>query len=397
MIWLQLLFWISVAAMVHAYITYPILILRMARGCAESIGPPLPILPSAHPKVTVLIAAYNAEKYIRDRIENLLASDYPMERLAIVIASDGSTDGTVASAREVHANNLAVYDFKERRGKTGTLLKALQSVESDVVVFSDVSTHFSKDAIGTMARHFTDSEVGIVSGQVRMLTESGVNAEGLYWKLESSVRQAEAKLNVVTGVSGAIYAIRRSMMVTPARPTINDDMLLPILTKNKYRCKFIFEAEATAEVIVPRGIRNDFRRRRRIGLGAFQSLPLLMPTVFSSDFFSAFCLTSHKLLRWAGPIALVVATLCNLLLLSHPFYQLALTVQAISILLAIRGLYRINAGVFEKCCGVLASFYLMNAALAMGFVDWIFASRKVVWEPTARPNRSKYMAQEPTA
>lgn len=386
--WIQGFFWLSVAAIVHAYFVYPWLIIRMANRVRDTVAPSLPLSPSSWPKVAVLISAYNAEKSICARIENLVECDYPAERMAIVIASDGSTDGTIRQARESEVSNLTVFDFKERLGKAATLVRAIAMIDADVVIFSDATSHFSCDAIRNLARHFVDNSVGIVSGHVRMLTESGVHAEGLYWKLESKVRRSEAKLGVVTGVSGAIYAIRRSMFVSPSCPTINDDMVFPILAKQQHRCRFVFEDNATAEVVVPQGMHHEFRRRRRIGLGAFQSLRLLWPAVLASDRLSAFALLSHKVLRWTVPIALITAWVSNLFLVGHTAYKIAFAVQLLWMFAALLGLFRSSSSRWIKWCGIATSFYVMNFALAVGFIDWLLASQKVVWEPTPRPERS---------
>lgn len=383
------------AAILHAYVVYPWLIVWMARRGQGRIAPPFSFSATNCPRVSVLISAYNAETSIRERIQNLVACDYPTDRMKILIASDGSTDRTVENARDSHAPNLTVLDFKDRRGKTATLIRSMAMIDSDVVIFSDATSHFSADAIRNLSRHFEDPSVGIVSGSIRMLTETGVNAEGLYWKIESTVRRSEAKLGVVTGVSGAIYAIRRSMFVEPTRPTINDDMLFPILAKHKHRCKFVFDEAAIAEVIVPQGMLTEFRRRRRIGLGALQSLPLLFPVLWASDGLSAFALFSHKILRWAVPFALIVLLVSNLLLLGSMAFQAILAIQLLSFCAALLGLIRASSKAWIRWFAVATSFYMMNFALAIGFLDWLFASQNVVWEPTQRPKRSTYLSDKP--
>ena len=346
------------------------------------------------PSVTILIAAFNAEKSIRERIENLLNCDYPVDRLAIVIASDGSTDETVHLAKETNAPNLTVLDYKERRGKAETLARSFVQIKSDIVLFTDVTSHFATGAIKNIARHFIDSSVGVVSGRVCMLTEDGQSTEGLYWRMESAVRVSEARLGVMTGVSGAIYAIRRSLIVAPDRPTINDDMVFPILAKHDHRCKYVLDNEAVAEVVVPRGIKNDFRRRRRIGLGVFQSLPIIWRVVFASDKLSAFCLVSHKILRWTVPFLLCILFVSNFYLYPMSFYKVLIWLELATIACAILGLRReassssSSARLWNRLCGIATSFYCMNLALLLGFFDCLFRSKKVIWEPTARPRRS---------
>ncbi len=390
--WIHLLYWISLASIVYAYAGYPFLILCLARRRAVQPAPVLPQRTSDWPTVAVLISAYNAEHCIRARIENLMQSEYPRDRMTIVIASDGSTDATVRLARESEVANLVVLDFKERRGKAATLIAAIETLDSDIVLFSDATSHFSADAIPNIARHFVDKTVGVVSGRVCMVTEQGQSAEGFYWRLESSVRQAEAKLGIMTGVSGALYAMRRSWFVAPGCPTINDDMVFPILAKHRHHCKSALDQDAISEVIMPNGIRHEFRRRRRIGLGVFQSLPLLCTTLRGSDRMTAFSLLSHKFLRWMVPLALIAMLCCYPVLYQWTLYKVLIALHLLTMMAAGIGLIETpwshSRHPAVRVCSIAASFYMMNVALLLGFLDWLSLSRKVVWEPTPRPERA---------
>lgn len=393
MVWIQVLYWSAVAAILHTYVAYPCFVILLARRRPNANNTPNLSDEDANqlPRVAILISAYNAGKSIRARIENLCQSDYPTDRMTIVVASDGSTDNTVLAAKETLVSNLVVLDFKERQGKASNLIRSIAKMDAEIVVFSDATSYFPPTAIKNLARHFLDESVGIVSGQVRMLTEDGDSAEGVYWRLESKVRQFEAKLGVLTGVSGAIYAIRRSLFVAPNRPTINDDMVFPILVKQSHRCRYVQDNDAIAEVVVAHGIRHEFRRRRRIGLGVFQSLAILLPLLRTMEPFAAFCLLSHKMLRWLGPFALITIFFCSFLLRELFLFQVLICLQLLSLLFALLGLIGASKPSstprWNRWCAVATSFYSMNLALLFGFVDWVFASKKVVWEPTPRPER----------
>lgn len=403
--WIQSLYWISIAAVAHTYIGYPLFIIWLASRRTARLASPFPTDATDWPKVAILISAYNAEKCIQARIKNLIECEYPLGRMTIVVASDGSTDATALIAKESDFANLIVMDFKERQGKAANLVRAIDrlegEVDADILVFSDATSHFSTKAITNLARHFVDKTVGVVSGRVCMLTDSGQSSEGLYWRMESRVRQSEANLGIMTGVSGAIYAIRRSMFVEPGCPTINDDMVFPILAKHRHQCRYILDKEAIAEVVVPEGIHHDFRRRRRIGLGVFQSLPLLWTAVRGSDSLTVFALMSHKVLRWLVPFALLLAMTCSLILCRLPLYQVLIGLQLVSIIAALFGLIGTcssQAGHrWSRLCAIATSFYAMNLALLLGFVDWLSLSRKVVWEPTPRPERSLLLRAESKA
>lgn len=386
--WIEFVFWLSILGLAHTYFFYPLVILSLAQFSGKpKKGSELAVSNTELPSVTVLIAAYNAQRHIQERIENLLACDYPPALLRIVVASDGSTDDTASIVRRFANRNVDCLEFPDRAGKSATLIRAMATITSDVVIFSDTSTHFSAQSIKSIGLRFTDPAVGIVSGCVRMLDESGNSAEGAYWQLESRVRRAESRLGLLTGVSGAIYGIRRTFFVIPNRPTTNDDMVFPILLKHHHPCQFVFEPEAIATVGSPCGQEQEFRRRRRIGRGAFQSLGLLWPALLPSCGTSAVALISHKILRWLGPFALIIALLSNLVLAGQSFYFTILMLQCLFYLSALFGQYCPSNIKWIRPAKMVSSFFMMNLALLVGFIDWIVNAGNVTWEPTSRPNR----------
>ncbi len=388
MVWLQAIFWLSLSALVHTYVVYPLIVIGLARFLGRSVQSPL-LPPDADlPRVSVLIAAYNAGKHIEERVENLQQCHYPANLLSIVVAADGCTDDTTAKLRAIRDPRVRILDYADRRGKAATLVRAMPTIESDIVVFTDASSHFGVDAILHMVRHFSDPTVGIVSGRVCMLTDSGSHAEGFYWRLESNVRRAEASLGIVTGVSGAIYAMRRSVFVPPDGPTINDDMLFPILAKQRHGCRFVLDEEAVAEVVVPHGYAHEFRRRRRIGKGAIHSFALLRPAMSPAKGASAVALISHKVLRWMGPVLLFLLFVSNLGLVAIPLYAFLLVLQGMLVGAALVGYVVPLRYRWGKLCRIATSFYSMNVAFAFGFADWWTAADTLSWEPTPRPSRT---------
>ncbi len=388
---LSIVLWTSFATIFYSYVGYPLLVHAAAsfvgkrfQGLHESSSHSANCEESDLPSVTVLIAAHNAGDQIAGRLENLLACDYPTEKLQIVVAADGCTDNTVQLVRDFNLPNVRVVPFAFRRGKASTLVDAMGHVSSEVVLFTDASTRFATSAVRRIATHFHDLQTGIVSGKVTMLDEQGQPTESLYWRSEMMVRRSESRLGLLTGSSGAIYAMRRALFVSPTGPIINDDLVFPMLAYMKHRCRFILDESAEAFATSYGGLKTEFRRRSRIGAGGFQSLSVLRDIFRLKNAWQAIGFVSHKLLRWVGPFLLILMLLCNLGLLMMPGYQGLLWLQAVAYLLAVGGLFAPDHGRVAPLARSATSFLIMNAALLAGFFQWLADANQVVWNPTPR-------------
>ena len=382
-----ILFWTSLAGLCFSYVGYPLLVHLVSRW---KPAPRRPIVETAGdelPDVTVLIAAHNAEHHIGQRIHNILACDYPQDRLTIAVASDGSTDATVREVRRFDHARIQAIPFRQRRGKVLTLVDAVRQLRSEVIVFTDASSRFDRDSLRQLARHFVDPQLGLATGKVSIVDEHGSPSESIYWRTEMMVRRSEARLGIMLGGSGAIYAIRRRLFVEPPCPVINDDLVLPMLTHLRHGCRFVFDETARAYALSTGGLAGEFRRRSRIGAGAFQCLPGLRELLQWRHAKQALAFGAHKLLRWICPFLLVALIVTNLSLASSWHYRLFLYVQAAAYLLALFGLVVPKRGRVTRIAHVASSFLVMNLALLTGFFRWVFDPRNVVWNPTPRPTR----------
>src|SRR5258705_793302 len=88
-------FWICIAAVLYAYAGYPLLIAVCSRLFGHRKEPP-ELADADLPRVSLLIVAHNEQAVIEARLRNALATDYPPDKLEIVVASDGSADATPA-------------------------------------------------------------------------------------------------------------------------------------------------------------------------------------------------------------------------------------------------------------------------------------------------------------
>jgi cellulose synthase/poly-beta-1,6-N-acetylglucosamine synthase-like glycosyltransferase len=377
------LFWTLALAAAYPYLIYPPLVWLLSilfgrHGTVPAVDD------AAMPTVSLLVVAHNEERLIRERIESALATDYPSDKLEVVIASDGSTDGTVGIVEGYAARGVRCLAFPDRRGKAAALRDAGERVRGDVVVLSDANSFFRADAVRAMARWFQNPSVGVVCGRLNLKDDKkNKNCDGLYWRFETWLKQSESRLGALLGSNGAIYAIRRGLLSHLPASAIVDDFELPLIAKLRTGCDLLFERAAIAEEETAPRITNEFNRRARIGTGVFQSLERLYPLLDPRRGWVAFTFLSHKVLRWAGPFLLVGLAAANALLLGDPLYDAAMMLQIVFYFVALIGLV-MPVGAWPKIARLPTLFVTVNAALFVGFCRWLAGERSAIWQPTQR-------------
>jgi cellulose synthase/poly-beta-1,6-N-acetylglucosamine synthase-like glycosyltransferase len=377
-------FFLCVGLVFYAYAIYPLLILVLSRWFGRHVMPPADSL-SELPTISVLIAAYNEEAVIEDRILNALALDYPREKLQIVVASDGSSDATAAIVRRYLDRGVTLLDFQPRRGKAAVVNAAFTQLRGEIVILSDANTLTESDAARKLVRWFADPAVGIVCGRL-VLTESfsGRNTDSIYWRYETFIKRSEGKLGALLGANGAIYAIRRQVFTPIPNDTFVDDLVLPLLARLRTGCRIVYDREAIAYEESAVHLTCEFHRRSRIGAGGFQSMTLLWKLIDPRRGWVAFTYLSHKILRWLGPFFLMGAMATNLLLWNVPFFRVALFAQVAFYAFAVFGAYVPPRIRLLKPLWLSTMFAGMNVALLFGFWRWISGSQKAAWKRTAR-------------
>jgi cellulose synthase/poly-beta-1,6-N-acetylglucosamine synthase-like glycosyltransferase len=384
MLALQIIFWACAALVVYAYAGYPVVIWALSRACGRK-----PVPPEADdkelPSVSLLIAAYNEEAVIEDRLNNALKSDYPRDRFRVVVASDGSSDRTAEIASRFADRGVMLLDYEARRGKSSVLNSAIQSVDSELVLLSDANTHIDPDAPRRLARWFADPSIGTVCGRL-VLTDpaTGANADGMYWKYETFLKKCESRLGALLGSNGAIYAIRREQYVPIPPSTIVDDFVIPLLVKLKTDLKIVYDADAVAREETAEDVAAEFRRRSRIGAGGFQAIVLLRKLLDPRHGWVAFTFLSHKILRWVCPFFLIGMLLTCALLWEKPLYRWLLAAQLAFYLISPVANHVPKLPGPLKLLRLAAMFTSMNLALLAGFWRWLRGSQKSAWERTAR-------------
>jgi cellulose synthase/poly-beta-1,6-N-acetylglucosamine synthase-like glycosyltransferase len=368
----------------YAYLGYPLLLW----GVSKTFGrPPRGHDEVAHhlPTLSLLIVAHNEETCIAERIENALALKYPAERLEIVIASDGSSDRTAEIAAGYAGRGVRLLDYKQRRGKAAVLTDAIRECSGEIVALSDANTFYERHALKKLARWFADAQVGVVCGRLLLVDRaSGQNVDGIYWRYETFLKKCEARLGALLGANGAIYSIRRDLYVPIPETTIVDDFVIPLLAKLKSRCRIVYDSDAIAYEETPPTIRDEFRRRSRIGAGGFQSIAMLYPIMHPRHGWTSFSFLSHKVCRWTCPFFLLGALISNAILLASERYSAVLVAQCSFYSLAGMGAFLPGSHVSVRLIRLTTMFTSMNLALLVGFWRWASGRQRGTWQRTAR-------------
>ena len=378
------IFWVSFGAVVFAYVGYPLFLYACSRA-SDALHPPSGEVNFELPLVSLLIAAHNEDSCIEERIQNALASEYPRDKLEILIASDGSVDRTNEIVNGFAHENVRLIAHDVRRGKAATLNSSIREAKGNIVVFSDANTAFEPRAIEHLARWFSDPNVGVVCGKL-VLTDAktGRNVDGLYWRYETFLKQCEGRLGGLLGANGAIYAMRRELYCPIPDNTIIDDFVIPLYAKIAHRFRIIYDATAIAHEETAATIRQEFRRRVRIGSGDYQSLVHLWPLLSPRHGWTSFTFVGHKLLRWLSPFFLLIAAISNVFLLPRPLYVATLIAQILFYATAFAGIWVTGDSRKIKALRGVSLFCSVNAALLFGFFRWATTVQTGTWQRTDR-------------
>ena len=365
--------------------------------------------------VSVVCSLHNEEAHIEQLIEAFVNSDYPQDKLEVLLGDDCSTDRTRelieglvgrgvpappkdnASASgaagmprptgpKVEKNTesiIKLIPFDENIGKTAVVNQLVPMAQGDVVAFCDANTFYEPDALGKMVRHFADERVGTVCGRLILKSKTGANTDDQYWQYESTIKQIEGDFGVVLGANGGIYMLRKELFV-PLEPSVIqiDDFIWPVKTQEQ-GCIGVYEPEAVANEEAAPFVEAEFRRKVRIGTGDYRALRDLWRILLPWKGMLSFCYWSHKVIRWLAPFILLAILGSNIALCSMPFFRAMLGLQVLFYISAALGkLVSRQTGVFARLMRLPYYFVGSNAALFMGFFKCATGRQKSTWATT---------------
>lgn len=382
----ETLFWSALIIILYTYAGYPVLLLILVslkkifstRGKATD---------AANQPVTLVVAAYNEELVITEKINNCLSLDYPADLLKFIFVTDGSTDQTTAIVQQ-HPQILHLHQA-EREGKLAAVNRAMDHVTTGVVIFTDANTMLNNQCIKNIMRHYADEKVGGVAGEKKVHGDD--SGEGLYWKYESFLKNLDSRLCTVVGAAGELFSMRTSLYTRLPANIIIEDFLqsLSICLKGWV---VRYEPQAYAVERASFSITDEMERKIRISAGGFQAVVFLrqLLNVFRYPVV-AFQYISHRVLRWTlCPIALIVLLVTSLLLaISHgSFYLLFAAVQVVAYLMALVGWLIARSDRHPGIFYVPFYFVFMNFCVFAGFGRFVRGRQQSMWKKASRVQKN---------
>lgn len=376
-IW-QLIFWLSLFGVAYIYVGYPLIVFALARW--------RPLRTTKRPNsqpISVVIVAFNEAARLPQKIASVLGSDGADLIYEVIVASDGSTDETPQVVAAIGDPRVKLVAFTERRGKPSVLNDVVPMCHSEIIVLTDARQELDPRAIAELTAHFADSRVGVVSGELvfRPAGRATTAAQGIgvYWRYEKFIRKCEGAFRSVPGATGALYAMRRALFRPIPAQTILDDVVIPMqAVVAGSRC--LFEPAAIAFDQPSDSTAREVIRKRRTIAGAAQLVVQHPEWLLPWRNAIWFEFVSHKLLRLASPLLLMLMAVSNMLLLHQPIYRVFLVWQAAFYLSAFVGWIFQGAGRRSVLFAAQLMFVTLNVTTLAALWDALRGRFRATWQ-----------------
>lgn len=389
MIYIQIAFWLIVFLVVYSYFIYPALISLIGHFFHENRNV-FSYKDENLPSISIIMSVYNEEDFIQRKIESVLKTSYPIEKIEFLIGSDCSTDKTNAIVKELQQEYklLKFSVFEERMGKIAVVNELYDKAIGEILILTDAKAIFNKETIFELVKHFRNDKVAIVGANIqsREKSQSGSGRqETFYMNYENRVKYLEGIIfKSVIGVFGACYAIRKTDFHPIPNNFLVDDFFISLKVLEEKK-QVIYSKNASVIENVTPSISEEYRRKKRIATGNFQNLRYFWKILFKPFSKSGFCFISHKLIRWFGFLFLPILFILNIFIVeTNVIYLLSICFQAAFYI----------APLIDKCLRkikiqiiplrFITHFVLMNIAMFIGFLNYIKGVKSNVWEPTKR-------------
>jgi cellulose synthase/poly-beta-1,6-N-acetylglucosamine synthase-like glycosyltransferase len=380
---LEYSFWAVLGCICWTYVGYPLLLAIVSRFRKRDI-----ISDSIEPTITLVITAYNEELSIGDKLTNSLALDYPKDKLQILVASDCSNDGTHEIVESFAEQGVELVVLSERGGKTAGQNAATKKARGEIIVFTDASTEFAPQTLRDLVKKFADDRVGCIGAELEYVSDEGTDTgkgAGAYWRYEKRVKEMEANVSSLIGVSGCLYAVRRSLYSEIAPDMISDFAIASEIYSKGYIT--VYGRGAVSKEKTLENPKQEFDMRVRVAIRSINALiryaHMLNP--FRYGFFSI-QLLSHKVIRYLVPVLLIIlmALHVSIVVIDTPtqfFYKWLLIPHLAVYVAALLGWLAHSLKI--KIPGIYIPFYFMQANVAAfwAIIRYIQGERKTIWTP----------------
>jgi cellulose synthase/poly-beta-1,6-N-acetylglucosamine synthase-like glycosyltransferase len=371
-------FWFSCALLVCVYLLYP-LIMRVA---AARCGVPVHRSDDNRP-TSVIITAYNEQKGIAAKLDNVLGSSFPRQLMEVIVTSDASSDSTDEIVRSYERAGVRLLRIEGRQGKTACQNAAAAVASGDILIFTDATTRLHPDALRNLTAWFADPDIGCVAGRL-VYQSSYENATGQgnegYWDYEIKLRRAESALGSLIGVSGCLYAVRRSAYRSIDPRLISDFVISMKMREQSLRTVLAPDALCFEDTLSHSA--HELSMRVRVAIRSINALfserKLLNPFQFG---LFAWQLWLHKVQRYASPFMWLIALVTNIILSGESGYAVLLVGQIALIVLGTTG-FALQSR--HSQLGLLWRpyyFLLTNIASLVAALRYARGDRMVTWKP----------------
>ena len=392
---LKVLFFVALFIVFYAYVGYGILLFLLIQVKRLFGGKKTnEYSENFKPEVTYMVAAFNEEDWISEKIKNSLAFDYPKDKIKFFFVTDGSDDSTpqvVENYPTPEGVDLQLFHQPERRGKIAAVERVMEYVKTPIVIYSDANTFVNDQAIKNIVRHYADENVGAVAGEKRIsLQDTGAAneaGEGIYWKYESTLKKWDSELHSVVGAAGELFSVRTKLFEPVSSDTIIEDFVMTMGIAGK-GYKVVYEPQAFAAETASASVKEELKRKIRIAAGGIQAIvrlsPMLLP--FKNPILT-FQYISHRVLRWTlAPLALPVLLIVNILLAMKGIwlFKVFLILQLAFYTFALIGYILETKKMKFKAFFVPYYFCIMNYAMYRGFFRFLGGKQSVLWERAKR-------------
>lgn len=383
-------FWICLFLVIYTFIGYGFILFLLVKLKRFFVKPFKYEAAVELPSVTILIAAYNEEDLIIEKLNNTLALNYPKHKLQIIFITDGSTDQTAERIRSF--TDITLLHQEGRSGKMAAIKRAIPFINGNITVFTDANTFLNKDAIMELVKHYQNPKVGAVAGEKRIFVAEMADAssagEGFYWKYESFLKKLDYELYSNVGAAGELFSIRTALYQPVESDTIIDDHMIAMRIAEKGYV-IAYEPNAYAMETASANTKEELKRKIRIAAGGIQSILRLKKA--ANPFYYpvlTFQYISHRVLRWTiTPILLVLVFILNLFIVLNGgsiFYQLIFIGQVIFYLLSLAGLFFESKNIRIKAFFIPYYFCVMNYAVMAGITRYFRKQQSAAWEKSKR-------------
>jgi cellulose synthase/poly-beta-1,6-N-acetylglucosamine synthase-like glycosyltransferase len=383
-------FWVSIFIVVYTYAGYGLVLYALVKLKQLFVKPFAYNNEARLPLVSVVIAAYNEEDLILEKLANTLNLSYPTDKIQIVFITDGSTDSTP----ELLKNNQQILLLHKdgRAGKMAAIERAMPYVNGDITIFTDANTFLNEGALIELVKHYQNPKVGAVAGEKKIVVDDKADAssagEGFYWKYESFLKKLDYALYSNVGAAGELFSVRTSLYQPIEHDTIIDDHMIAMrIAERGYIIGY--EPKAYASETASENIREELKRKVRICAGGIQSILRLKKAAnpFINPVFT-FQYISHRVLRWTiTPFLLIAIFILNFLIVfvsGSPIYEVILLLQVVFYALSLIGLYFENKSIRIKALFIPYYFCIMNYAVLAGMVKFYNNSQSAAWDKSKR-------------